>query len=512
MPSRKIPAYRLHKARNLAVVRIDGKDVYLGEYDSPESKAKYERLVADWLKSHHERPEAGATITVCELMASYLAFAVNYYVKDGKPTREFGCISEAMRIVRKAFEDTPVSDFGPRALKSVRDEMISLGWSRKYINKQVGRIVRMFKWGVAEEIVPATIQQALAAVPGLRKGRTEACDHAPVLPVLDEQVEKTLAVLTPVLADMVRLQRLSGGRPGEIVQMRPMDIDRTGDVWAYRPSTHKTEHQSRSRVLFFGPRSQQVLAKYLDREPTAYCFSPQESEKMRRDELHQRRTTPLKYGNRPRQHSRTGLRRPASRYTTGSYRRAIHRACEQKGIPKWCPNRIRHTAATEIRHKFGLEAAQTVLGHASAAVTQIYAERDLALAASIARELGYARFFKGDFDGALTDFNETLKIDPSHAGAQIDLALLMGTCPDEKLRDGKHAVEYATKACKKVNWKGANWLDILAAAYAESGDFDKAVEWQQKAIEQAAPKDMAEFESRLKLYQNKKPYRQPALQ
>ncbi len=51
---------------------------------------------------------------------------------------------------------------------------------------------------------------------------------------------------------------------------------------------------------------------------------------MRRDELHQRRTTPLKYGNRPRQHSRTGLRRPASRYTTGSYRRAIHRACEQK--------------------------------------------------------------------------------------------------------------------------------------------------------------------------------------
>ena len=138
MPSRKIPAYRLHKARNLAVVRIDGKDVYLGEYDSPESKVKYERVVADWLKSHHELSEAGANITVCELMASYHAFAVNDYVKDGKPTREFECISEAMRVVRKAFEDTPVSDFGPRALRSARDEMISLGWSRKYISKQVG--------------------------------------------------------------------------------------------------------------------------------------------------------------------------------------------------------------------------------------------------------------------------------------------------------------------------------------------------------------------------------------
>ena len=107
-------------------------------------------------------------------MASLLAFAVNYYAKDGKPTRKFGCIPEAMRLAQKQYEDTPVSDFGPRALKSVCDQMVANGWSRKYINKQVGRIVRMFKWGVAEEIVPATIHQALAAVPGLRKVRTKA--------------------------------------------------------------------------------------------------------------------------------------------------------------------------------------------------------------------------------------------------------------------------------------------------------------------------------------------------
>lgn len=388
MPSRKIPAYRHQKARNLAVVRIGGKDVYLGEYNSPESKAKYERLIAEWLQSHHQSPEAGANITVCELMAAYLSFAVNYYVKNEKPTREFGCISEALRIVRKLHEATQVADFGPRALKIVREEMIALGWSRKYINKQIGRIVRMFKWGVSEEVAPASVHQALATVSGLRKGRTEALDHAPVLPVLDDQVEQTLGQLTSVLADMVRLQRLSGGRPGEIVQLRPIDINQESEVWAYRPSSHKTEHQSRGRVLFFGPRSQQVLAKYLDREPTEFCFSPQESEQLRRDELHRQRKTPLSYGNKPNAHPKPGKRRPADCYTTGSYRRAIHRACDKKGIPKWSPNRIRHTAATEIRQKFGLEAAQTVLGHASAAVTQIYAERDMALAASIAKELG----------------------------------------------------------------------------------------------------------------------------
>ena len=63
--------------------------------------------------------------------------------------------------------------------------MVGLGWSRKYINKQVGRVVRMFRWGVSEELVPPSVHQALVAVPGLRKGRTEAPDYDPVQPVAD---------------------------------------------------------------------------------------------------------------------------------------------------------------------------------------------------------------------------------------------------------------------------------------------------------------------------------------
>ena len=101
-----------------------------------------------------------------------------------------------------------------------------------------------------------------------------------------------------------------------------------------------------------------------------------------------RRTTPMNQGNKPKLKLTMGKRRAAVAYTTGSYRRAIHRACEKIGIPKWSPNRIRHTAATEIRRKYGLEAAQTVLGHSNAAVTEIYAERDLALASAIAEQLG----------------------------------------------------------------------------------------------------------------------------
>jgi integrase len=63
-------------------------------------------------------------------------------------------------------------------------------------------------------------------------------------------------------------------------------------------------------------------------------------------------------------------------------------AAKWKADHKWCPLQLRHTAATTIRKRFGLEAAQTVLGHSKADVTQIYAERDYTLAARVAREVG----------------------------------------------------------------------------------------------------------------------------
>jgi integrase len=266
--------------------------------------------------------------------------------------------------------------------------MVDLGWSRKYINKQMGRIVRMFKWGVSEELVAPAVYQALATVPGLRKGRTQAPDHQPVQPVSDAHIDLTLKHLTATVADMVRLQRLSGARPGEIVRLRPIEIDQSQPIWAYRPDSHKTEHQGRQRVVFFGPKAQELLRRYLDRPATTYCFSPRESEALRRQANHARRTTPMNQGNKPKSTSLKGIRRAAVAYTTDSYRRAIHRVCEKVGIPKWSPNRIRHTAATEIRRKYGLEAAQTVLGHSNAAVTEIYAERDLTLASSVAEKLG----------------------------------------------------------------------------------------------------------------------------
>jgi len=77
------------------------------------------------------------------------------------------------------------------------------------------------------------------------------------------------------------------------------------------------------------------------------------------------------------------------------------------------------------------------------------------------------------------------------------------------LRDGKRAVELATRVCELTEWKYANPLDTLAAAYAEVGDFDKAVEWQEKASKlYTDADDRKKGEDRLKLYQQRKPYRE----
>ena len=117
---------------------------------------------------------------------------------------------------------------------------------------------------------------------------------------------------------------------------------------------------------------------------------------------------------------------------------------------------------------------------------------------------------KGEYDKAIADYDKALRLDPNFAEALNNLAWLYATCPDEKYRDGKKAVENANKACQLT--AGGNWrfVDTLAAAYAESGDFEKAKEWESKAIELPATDKSAKAEmvSRLELYKQGKPYRE----
>lgn len=420
----KVPSYSRHKASGQAIVRLNGRDIYLGKYGSAASHQAYRRFAAEFLEGGGVlQADDPREITVAEVMAAYVRFARGYYRKNGRPTREYEIICEVCRIIKPLYAATRAVEFGPKALRAVRLKMIEAGHSRNYINKNIDRVKRMFKWAAGQELISGSVAQSLWAVTGLRKGRSEARETEPVQPVADAIVDATLPYLPDVVADIVRFQRLTGCRPSEACALRPSDIDRSGDVWEYRLTNHKTNHHDRSRVVFIGPQAQRVLLRYLARDPASHCFQPVDSEAKRRAAQHEARRTPLSCGNRPGTNRR---RRPklifGNRYDVGTYRRAIHRACDVAFPPegelarrdgeahkahlarlnteqreelaawrsshRWSPNQLRHSTATEIRRRFGLEAAQVVLGHAAADVTQVYAERDYELAARIAKEVG----------------------------------------------------------------------------------------------------------------------------
>ena len=109
---------------------------------------------------------------------------------------------------------------------------------------------------------------------------------------------------------------------------------------------------------------------------------------------------------------------------------------------------------------------------------------------------------------ALADFEEKCRLAPKNDSGFNGRAWLHATCPDERYRDGRAAVTSAIRACELSGWKDANNLDTLAAAYAEMGDFEKAVEWEEKAINFfGSDEGKAKGRRRMNLYREKKPYR-----
>ena len=213
----------------------------------------------------------------------------------------------------------------------------------------------------------------------------------------DEHVDATLPFLTSVVRAMVRLQRLTGMRPCEVVMMRPCDIDRTGDAWVYQPATHKNLWRGHQRLVPRGPKAQEILKPFLDRPAEAFIFSPAESEKQRHVEQRTKRKTPMTPSQARRKPKAKPKRAKRDRYDTASYQRAIDYAVlaankrrkeNEPEIPVWFPLQLRHTRATEVRRQYGLDGAQSALGHKNANVTEVYAEKNLELAVRIAKETG----------------------------------------------------------------------------------------------------------------------------
>jgi integrase len=393
----RTPSLRRHKPSSLAVVTIDGKDHYLGPWPAgkrkppPAAQDAYDRLIAEWLANGRRLPASESespALTINDLILAFWRWAEKHYRhEDGTTTNELTDHKYSLRPLRELYGRSPATEFSPLKLKAVRQRMIDAGLCRGVINQRVGRIVRMFKWAVAEEKVPVETFQALKTVKGLERGRTDARETEPVGPVSDAAVDAILPYVLPPVRAMIQLQRLTGARPGEVCLMRACDIDMAGPVWLYRPHSHKTKYKGKERVIALGPRAQEIVKPFLRLDTQAYLFNPAEAMAALRAEQRASRKTRVQPSQQNRR-KRMPKRAPGARYKTTSYYYAIRRGCGKAGIEVWHPHQLRHSHATEVRRQFGLEAAQVALGHAQANVTEVYAERDLALAVKVATAIG----------------------------------------------------------------------------------------------------------------------------
>jgi integrase len=430
MSSLKIPSYRLHKPSGAAVVTLpDGQggrhDIRLGEYGTSASRQEYARVIAQWEARGRQLPASAAAdsgLSVNEVLLAYWQHVeVHYRLADGTPSSEVSNIRLALRPLKELFGHTPADDFDAPSLDLVRKKMIGNGRCRNRVNKDTARIKRVFKWAASQKMVDVRVCQQLATVEGLRAGRSTARETDPVLPVPRAVVEATVAVLSPTLADLVLLQLETGMRPGEACGLCGADLDRSGDVWLYRPGQHKGKHHGHQRVIALGPRAIAILKRHLKADPAACLFSPAHSMAEFRAGQRLRRRSRVQPSQRCRK-KRKPRRQPRDYYTASSYANAVAAGCDKAFPPpvplrqrpgetkaawqarltedeqvelkawqkahRWHPHRLRHTRALELKRAHGLDVARAVLGHRTPVITEHYASLDLETVMEVARAIG----------------------------------------------------------------------------------------------------------------------------
>lgn len=330
--------------------------------------------------------------TIREAWEKFRAHAEAYYKKpDGSQTGEAENFGHAMAMLLELRGDMPAQDLGPLILKEVRGAMVAAKLCRNTINARIRKVRHVFKWLSEEEIVPSSVYHSLQAISALARGRAVLVNGAelvpvestPVGPVPDPYVWQTINVLPKTLAAMVEFAFLTGARPGEVCNLRPVDIDTSGKAWLARVVEHKTSHHGKTRTIVIGPRAQSVILPLMQsrRDIQTPLFCPAEAV-AQRHELERARYTPVSgqgdYRRQPSYLARARTPRPiAPKYTARAFARAIARACKDNGIPHWHPNQLRHNAATRIRKQFGLDVAGAALGHSNLKTTEVYAELDL---------------------------------------------------------------------------------------------------------------------------------------
>lgn len=380
---------------------------WVDEVTQRQANRRYQTwLDTQWKVKPSVRAPMGeqAAYTVTRLAADYLRYARKTYVKHGERTSHVWNVRLAMRAIRNAWGERSASDIEAPDLAALRDKMVHRVTQKgqqvpraiKTVNGRLTIIVQAFEHAREFGRVTKEVVADLRAVKRLRKGRTEAKPSKKIKSAPADAVKAVWDVLPTPARAIVDLLGITGMRPNEPCIMRGCDlvtsVESAPGLWEYRPNRHKLEHLGESeddgeKIVFLGKRAQDIIRPFLKPDTTAYLFSPAAAQAERLQAKRDARKTPL-YPSHAKKRKDKNVERIGEHYTSETLRRAVHYACIKAGVKKWNPNQLRHSAATELQKKYGLEGSRVVLGHSSSATTSIYVDPDVQLAMRIAREVG----------------------------------------------------------------------------------------------------------------------------
>ncbi len=186
---------------------------YLGKFGSDESHEKYRRLITEvWNQPGKTTAivKAPAVVSISVLAVEYAKQAKRHYQKNGQPTSEFSVVQRVLKRLRSVYGSTDAKEFGPLRYQAFRQLFIDDGLARSSINHYCWHVRKMFQLGGRNQLVPMSLYRDLADVGNLLEGRSEARETDDVLPADEVLVQATIEELHPIIADMVRLQLLTG--------------------------------------------------------------------------------------------------------------------------------------------------------------------------------------------------------------------------------------------------------------------------------------------------------------
>jgi integrase len=352
------PSILPHKPSGRDRVRWRGVEYPLGPTGSEESRREYARLIklfaADLDAPPPPRQAAPSRITVNEAVALW-----DEKASAALAPKEAQSHRRALLVVCRVCGTRKLADFDAAALGEVQAAMLSGSWMRpaereraaqsgkpvdwcaSVVNRRIGRVKNVWRWLELNKIAPRGCSGELSLLKGITATDRRARHRPRTRPADGGDLEALLRFLrAPAVRAMLRVQWWTGMRSGELRVMRAGEVDRSGEVWLYRPSSHKNDWRGQERVIAIGPQAQAVLGPRLDcRRPGEYVFT-------------NRKGTP---------------------YSSEMYANMVGRAARRAGRPWVRPLSFRHGARLRVTRALNLDAARAVLGHASATMTTHYA-------------------------------------------------------------------------------------------------------------------------------------------